>query len=88
MKKEEILKEVSEIGEGIASSAEPGTYSAEYHYKAATHKPKLEAMRKAYRKINKGGNAVEALLEAREVIATGIEWNFITRLIEKIKEDQ
>ena len=88
MKKEKILSEVAEIGKSIARQADPGYYSAEYHCYAKAYVPKLEAMRKAYRKINKGGDAVKALLEARAVIATGGEWNFLSRLIEKIEREK
>ena len=86
MRKKEILNEVAKIGTSIARQADPGYYSAENHCYAKAYVPKLEAMREAYRKINKGGNAIDALLEAREVIATGGEWNFLSRLIEKIKK--
>lgn len=87
MKKEEILSEVAKIGKRIAQSADPGTYSAEDHWRAKGYVPKLEAMRRAYRKINKGCDAIKVLLVAREVIATGGEWNFLSRLMEKIKKE-
>lgn len=87
MKKEEILSEVAKIGKRIAQSANPGSYSAEDHWRAKDYQPKLEAMREAYRKINKGSDAIKALLIAREVIATGGEWNFLSRLMEKIKKE-
>lgn len=86
MKKEEILSEVGKLGKNIARLADPGIYSVEDHWRAKDYQPKLEAMRKAYRVISQGGDAIKALLVAREVIATGIEWNHITRLMEKIKE--
>jgi len=88
MNKEQILKEVAKIGKSIARQADPGYYSAEYHCYAKAYVPKLEAMREAYRKINKGGDAVKALLAAREVIATGGEWNFLSRLMEKIEKEE
>lgn len=87
MKKEKILSEVAKIGKDLARSADPGTYSAEDHWRAKGYQPKLEAIRKAYQIISHGGDAIKALLVARKVIATGIEWNQVARLMEKIEKE-
>jgi len=88
MNKEKILSEVAKIGKGIARNADPGTYSAEDHWRAKDYQPKLEAMRTAYWVILHGGDAIKALLAAREIIATGGEWNHISRLMEKIEREE
>ena len=87
MKKEKILSEVAKISKRIAQNADPSSYMAENRNRAKNYQPKLVAMRKAYRTISQGGDAIKALLVAREVIATGGEWNFITRLMEKINKE-
>ena len=83
--KEEILAEVCKLGKSLAYNANPQTYSFERRYQAKSYEPKLNALRKAYAAINKGGNAAEELIHCRTIFRTGIELNFLNRIIDQIK---
>ena len=83
--KEEILAEVCKLGKSLAHNANPQTYSLERKYQAKSYEPKLNALRKAYTAINKGGNAAEELIHCRTIFRTGIELNFLNRIIDQIK---
>lgn len=83
--KDEILNEVCKLGKSLAFNANPVNYSLERRYQAKSYEPKLKALRKAYVSINKGGNATEELIHCRAIFRTGIELNFLNRIIDQIK---
>ena len=83
--KEEILAEIAKLGKTLARDANPQTYSLERAYQAKSFEPKLNVLRKAYAAINKGGNAAEELIHCRTIFRTGIELNFLNRIIDQIE---
>ena len=84
--KEEILAEIAKLGKTLARDANPQTYSLERAYQAKSFEPKLNILRSAYHVIKYDEmDAAEALIKCRTTFRTGIELNFLNRIIDQIK---
>ncbi len=85
MNRDEILTELAVIGNRVAREANPSNYSHEYRAQARRYFKPLYDLRKAYADIRDGDDALTVLKAVRES-TFGIDYNFMSRLIEKVEK--
>ena len=87
MEKTELLKEIEEIGKGVAFNATPSNWPHEKRERAKGYENSLFALRLLYRRIKDSENKsdwVVAFRKAFVIVNTGIERNKLDRLYEQI----
>ena len=83
------LEEMAKIGSDIAFKANPQNYSFERRSRADEYIKQLPHVRLAWSRLKKAQSkdeALHALMELKKIIRSGIECNFLNRIIDHIKE--
>jgi hypothetical protein len=80
MDRQEVMKQVEEIGKTVARMADPGYWRCENRDRAALYVPALTAMRKCWSEI-KSSKDMEHSLRAAMKSVDGIERNHLRLLV-------
>lgn len=83
--RENLLKELVNLGKRLSEQANPESYPSEYRERAKPFEKKLQAARWAYKMIRDGKDPIATLKKLEQVMYNGIEANTVHQLLNLIK---